>query len=468
MRFVRRSWTTGRSPRLIVAAVVALAATLGVSAAPATAGAATARDSERAQTEQLDQRDRTLVERAIDAPFTDVGIGPVSSTVKFWEARVAEHPEDTLSLTRLASAIMGTARDTGDLSLYGRAEAVLRDALAVNPSDNGAVLALASARAANHDFATSMTLAEQVLSRDPASKVARIAIADDNFELGNYEVAEQQLLELVNSLPDSVALSGRQAKLAAISGDNGSAVRFAAQALLGAADLDLRRSEAAFYRFQLAFFLYQGGHAELALDALRAGLSIDPGHLPSAELEAKVLVSLGRLSRAAAAYEAIIPRTPAADLHGSLANVYRALGRDQEADAQIKAGLDLGYVSLGTYPAERRHLAAFFADFDPPTAVIAAAADFETRRDVGAYDALAWAHFRNGDPAAAARYLDGALAQGTRSAPLLYHAGMIEHANGRARAARLHLAQSLRLDPRFDPIHAPIAKTTLAELRANA
>ena len=90
-------------------------------------------------------------------------------------------------------------------------------------------------------------------------------------------------------------------------------------------------------------------------------------------------------------------RTPAADLHGELAKVYRALGRDDDARVQITRELQLGRESLGQFPAERRHLAGFFVEFDPPTALEAATADFSTCKDIGAYDTLAWAEYVNGD-----------------------------------------------------------------------
>jgi len=419
-----------------------------VAAAPSAAGA----------------RPTPLVHRAIDAPYTDVRIAPITEARAFWQARVDARPEDALSRTKLASTILAQAKETGDLSLYPVAETQLRDVLAVSPTDESALLGLAGARAANHDFTTAMQLAEDVLTRNPYSKAARAAVADANFELGHYDLAAQQLDALAADLPDQSAIAGRRAKLAAIRGDTRSAINDAAQSLVAAARTDLRPSDAAFYRFQLAYFLYQGGEVERAHQALQAALRIDPTHLASLELEAKVLVSLNRREEAASLLEQLVARTPAADLHGDLAKVYRSLGEDDKAEQQAQLGLQVGYAALEQYPAERRHLAGFFAEFDPPTALTAAEADFTPRQDVGAYDALAWAYYVNGRYDDAARTLQGALAQGTRSATLLYHAGMIEHAVGNDAAARRHLGDALGLDAHFDVAQAPIAKATLSRL----
>src|SRR3954447_23583993 len=228
---------------------VAVMATFAIGASSATAASA---PKHRTPTSDV-------VGRAIAAPFTDVGIETIDESMAFWASRVAERPEDYLSRTKLASTILAQARETGDLSLYPKAEGVLHDALAINPTDEGALLSLSGARAANHDFAGSMAIAQDVLTRNPQSQAAKAVIADDQFELGNYADAERGLDALASKLRGSSALAGRRAKLSAIHGDNAAAVRYAADALLAAADLDLRPSEAAFYRFQLAYFLAQAG-----------------------------------------------------------------------------------------------------------------------------------------------------------------------------------------------------------------
>ena len=127
----------------------------------------------------LASRDATarppLVTRAIDAPYTDVRIEPIVNARAFWQARVDAQPDDGLSRTKLASTILAEARETGDLTLYPLAETELREVLAVSPTDESALLGLAGARAANHDFTTAKLLAEDVLTRNPSSKAARVA-----------------------------------------------------------------------------------------------------------------------------------------------------------------------------------------------------------------------------------------------------------------------------------------------------
>ena len=163
--------------------------------------------------------------------------------------------------------------------MYPKAEVVLREALAVNPTDEEARFSRSAAPAVNHDFAGSMAIAQDVLTRNPQSQAAKAVIADDQFELGNYADAERGLDALAPKLRGSSAGRGPARKLAAIHGDNAAAVRYAADALLAAADLDLRPSEAALTGSSSAHFLAQAGDASPALAALDAGLAIDPDHL---------------------------------------------------------------------------------------------------------------------------------------------------------------------------------------------
>jgi Flp pilus assembly protein TadD len=82
-------------------------------------------------------------------------------------------------------------------------------------------------------------------------------------------------------------------------------------------------------------------------------------------------------------------------------------------------------------------------------------------------DALAWTYYKNGRYGDARRVVAKALAQRTRDASLLFHAGMIHAKLGDRVTAQRQLAQALSLNPAFDPIDAPTAVATLAELGAH-
>jgi tetratricopeptide (TPR) repeat protein len=392
------------------------------------------------------------------------GYQPLEDTVELWQGRVEENPADRLSRVQLGQSLLGLARESGDLTLYERAERQLRIAAGDAPTDPSAQAGLAAALAAQHEFSAALDLLTRVQAERPDDDNLLAAVADAHLDLGDYDEAFAAVDELVDRLPPNPATLSRQARVAALTGRNDKAVEDAEEALRLSAAIGLRPSAAASMWFQLAFFQYQAGEVDDAESSVRSALTVDDGHLPSRELLGRVLVAQGGLDDAAALYEDLLATSPAADLHGLLAEVYEAQGRSEEADEQVELGLALAEEQVGRFPAERRHLAGFFADHDPVRFLELAEQDVAARRDVYGLDLLAWAQHLNGDTAAARETMEEALALGTEDAPLLYHAGMIEAAAGNDGDARDLLTRALDLNPGFDIGDVRLAVGTLASL----
>jgi tetratricopeptide (TPR) repeat protein len=396
-------------------------------------------------------------------PALPAGTRSTDEIVELWSTRVDSHPADYLSRVHLANALMVKARDTGDLELYEQAEAVARQALNLNPRYPSALLALSAARSAQHDFRSARDLADRVHEADANHSGALAAVADADLELGNYAAAADGYRRLAMR-ERSAPVVARLARLAFIEGRPREAVALSAEAVELARQAGLRGRSASFYSFQLAHHLHDSGEIDAAAAVLEDLLAGDPRHLGSRELLAKVRVSQGRLDVAAAVYEALLEQTPAADLHGALSAVLRALGDEERARRHEALALEVAAQTAGRFPAERRHLAGLYARLDPSRAVTLAREDLETRHDVYAWDTLAWALYNTGDHEAAAAAADRALALGTRSAELLYHAGLIRAATGDDVEARSLLTTALEINPRFDVVEAPRATAVLAAL----
>ena len=392
------------------------------------------------------------------------GFDPLDDVVATWRARVQETPGDYLSRTQLGRSLIGLAKESGDLRLYERAERQLRIAAAAAPHDAAAQTALASSLSAQHEFHAALEVLERVRAERPDDLGIQAAIADVHLDLGDYRTAFDTVDDVAKRYPDTVATLSRQARVAALTGHNDDAVEYARRNLIRAADFGLRPSEAAGMWFQLAYFQYQAGMVEDAEASLRSGLVVDEHHLGSLELLGRVLVAEDRLTEAAALYEELVATTPAADLHGLLAEVYDALGRHDEADEQVRQGLAVAEAQVDRFPAERRHLAGFFADHDPETFLRLMEDDVATREDIGGLDLLAWARYLNGDVEGAQATMGRALALGTQDAPLLFHAGMIDVAAGDVDRGRDRLEAALDLNPGFDLGDAATARSTLEDL----
>lgn len=441
-----------RFPALLLAAsiaVVGAAAAITTSAGPAPA------------------RPPSLPDPEVQARAA-TGAPPATETVRFWQQRVEAAPDALPDRKFLARALMTQAAESGDLSLYETAETQWREALRISPRSADARLGLGSARAAQHDFATTAQLAEQVLAEDPRSVSALIALGDAQFELGNYPAARATYRQLAARIPGTGTVFSRQARLAALDGDAARAVELVRAALVDIGDLDLKPADAAFFWFQLASYELGAGRVDAAARHLTQGLRVDARHLPSLELLARVRAEQGRLSEARHRYERLVATTPAADLYGLLAKVERATGHVDAARSDQAEGLALGRGQLTRFPAERRHLAGFFADADPAAALDAARTDYAQRQDIQSAGILAWAEFRTGDVNAAVGHSREALRFGTADAVLRIQGGLIEAAAHHDARARTLLRAGLAVRPHYDLDWAPRAAAALDRLERRA
>lgn len=393
------------------------------------------------------------------------GYEPLDEIADGWRQRVLDHPADTLNRTQYGRTLIALARETGDLAVYEQAEAQLRRAVAAAPGDPGAATAYAASLSAQHEFHAALEVLTAAAARTPDNPGIGVAIADTQLELGRYQDAFDGFDRLTRRSPNTAATLSRQARVAALTGRNDEAVELARRSLVATAGIGVRAGDAAGSWFQLAHFQFQAGQVDEAEASLRSALAIDPDHGGSSELLAHVLVSQGDLDAAAELYEQLVEDAGAADLYGALADVYELQGRDDEAAALVRTGLALADEQVAAFPAERRHMAGFFADHaDPERFLELMEIDITTRRDIGGLDLLAWAHHLTGDDQAALRVMDEALALGTRDAGLLFHAGMIEASAGDTDAARRHLEAALEVNPRWDPTDAETARATLDDL----
>ena len=90
--------------------------------------------------------------------------------------------------------------------------------------------------------------------------------------------------------------------------------------------------------------------------------------------------------------------------------------------------------------------------------------ELEVRQDIYAYDLLACALYKHGQPQEAHTAMQEALQLGTQDARLFFHAGMIWHRLGETAQARTYLQRALATNPHFHIFYADLAARILAEL----
>src|SRR5438067_2388730 len=200
--------------------------------------------------------------------------------------------------------------------------------------------------------------------------------------------------------------------------------------------------------------------------AYTRALDVFPDYYPALGGLGRVRAAEGQLAAAAGLYRRAVARVPQPDLVAALGDVHDAAGDADQAERQYALVEYMGEVAAAAGTTYGRQLALFYADHDrrPEEALRLARLEAAGRGDIYTDDTLAWACYRNGRFAEAARAAHRALRLGTEDAMLHYHAGSIAAAPRHERIAARHLRRALRLNPHFDLRQAPLARQALAAL----
>lgn len=384
--------------------------------------------------------------------------------VAFWEARVAENPDAYIELTNLGDAFVRTARYSGDVGAYERAEEAYRRALERNPDYFPAGNGLVSSLVALHAFDEALAIAEP-LAADGRNLVAVALVGDIHAARGEYDLAEQTYGR-VEQAGGGAPLLARRSQLAWVRGDVEAAIRLMREATAAADASGDFRENLAWFRYQIGDLEYRAGDLDAAESAFSEALRLqDDAYLALAGL-GRVAAARGDLDEAIGLYSRSVAIVPLPDTLTELGDVYAAAGEPENAQEQYDTVLFIGELAELNEAVYNRQLALFYANHDLQldVALELAQRELAVRRDVYAYDTLAWALYKNGRAGEAANAMQEALRLGTRDPLLLYHAGMIQDALGNRDEARELLRQALEINPVFDVLQAPRARAALERI----
>ncbi len=385
-----------------------------------------------------------------------------------FERRVKER-DDATDLAFLGRLYLIRARRTNDLGSYDQALAALERAVDVAPRYEDALTLLASTRYALHDFAAAAALAEELLAADPANLEARLVAGDAALAVGDITAARAAFEELAETLPGAPPIDSRRAQVAWLEGDVPRAVALAASAEEQAARSGARDVDLAWYRSFRGALAFDQGRIDVAATRYEQALEAFPGYPVALGGLAAVRAAEGRHADAINLYLEATAAVPDPEFLAALGDLYLVTGDPEAAEDQYATVEVIGRLGAAGGAVYNRVLALFWADHDRNVeeALRLTTAELELRRDVYGWDAHAWALYRNGRFDAAREASDEALALGTQDAELWYHAGLISAALGDSGRAARELRRALEINPEFDPIHAPAARTALAEVEGS-
>jgi tetratricopeptide (TPR) repeat protein len=371
------------------------------------------------------------------------------------------HPTEA-AWSRLGDALMQKARETMDLSYYGRAEAAYRKSLAINPNYANAQVGIAWVLSGRHEFEQSIEWANQALKAEPNRADAYGLLGDAATEMGDYDSAFEHYQKMLDFKP-GIASYSRSAHLLFITGGFKKASLLMSKAIGAGGAYPENR---AWCIAQMALLDFAQGAYLPAEQLLTQGLNETPNnyHL----LAAMGRVKAGRKDFPAAIeyYKRAQDIVPQHEVVVALGDLYTLEGRTEEANRQYALVDVLRKLNQANGVIGDFQMAQFLADHDKDLedALRLAETEYKTRPTVYGADTLAWCYYKNGRIPEARKYSSKALSQNTPEAMFLYHRGLILAKAGEIGEARKALYQALSQNPYFEPLGAVAAMEMVQEL----
>lgn len=386
------------------------------------------------------------------------------SLVASLQGRIRQNPKDFEAHISLANAYLQMVRETGDPTLYTKAEGLLDEAQKLNGRSAELFAARGTLALARHDFQAALGYGAQAQALDPQSARYHGIVGDAQIELGMYDEAIQSYQDMVDSRPDFDSYS-RVAYARELYGDPEGAIEameFALQAGSGTPE------NVAWAHVQLGNLWFTSGNLQEARKAYGLSNETAGDYAPALAGQARIAAAEGDLERAATLYNQAFNRMPLAEYAIALGDVYAEMGDTKKAETQYELVQNIDKLSRANGVNTDLEIALFNADHDMnlETSLEKARAAYEARPSIHAADALAWTLYKTGNYKEAQKYSSEALKLGTRDPLKLFHAGMISKSLGQNEQAQKYLQQAVDLNPHFSLLYSDEAAESLKSLEA--
>jgi tetratricopeptide (TPR) repeat protein len=359
-------------------------------------------------------------------PLTESEIRELDIT--YFTERAHRDPTGASDLAHVGALYLARARETGDPHDVLVAEKMARRSLRNRPERNGqGAQILQSSLLAQHRFDEALTLALAAHDAEPENAALLAAVGEIQMELGQYDSARVSFAGVKAALGDP-AVAPRLARWAEIEGQPDKARRLLHAALVTVQRLpEVPREQLAWYWLRIGDVELRTGNFSAADSAYRSGLAAhaDDYRLLSAIAHSALLQK--KWQRAITFGERAIAVTLDPATLGTLSDAYAATG-DSAKSNEYAHVLDVAVLKQpGAY---HRAWSLFLLDHDRHLATVARKIheEMRTRKDVYAYDLLAWSLHKQGRDRDAANAMAVALSQGTQDPQLLHHSAEITRA----------------------------------------
>jgi len=363
---------------------------------------------------------------------------------------------------RLGDALTLRSRATFDTALYRKIERVYLYAHQLDSTNASSLVGLAWAAGAAHRFEDSVAWATLALKGDPNLSAAYGILGDAAVELGKHDDAARNYQKMLDLRPDLGAYS-RAAHLMYLEGNVPRAMSLIRKAI-DAAGGDVE--QAAWSVAELSMMQCREGAALIAVKMVDDWLKKSPNNITLLNASGQAHMAANQDEAAIAALEHAAGLMPQHSTLAALYDLYFAAGRTQDAD-KISSRIEELHrqYQREQIQGSEGQLARFYADrgVKLDEAVRLAEAEYSHHRGAIPADTLAWAYYKVGRVADAKKLVPEILRRRVPDPAMLYHVGMLEAAMGDTTDARRHLYSAVSREPRFNPVHAPLAYAALGK-----
>jgi len=386
-------------------------------------------------------------------------------TIRLYQRMLERNSRDARTYYRLGDAYIQKARESGDVTYFTLAEQALRRALDIAPKLGGAVRHLAYVFYSRHEFDEAANHAKKAIDLDPADGDAFGILGDALSELGRYDKAEEAYNKMIQ-LEENLYSYSRLAGLKSTRGDPSSAMAGLEQAIKAGKTAKRPAESIAWAQWQLGSEYFALGNLNEAEASYLQSLETYPNYYRALAGMAQIRTAQKRYDEAIHFYQKAIAIIPMPEYAAALGDVFAKIGRPDEAKKLYDLVEYIGYLNTLNKVLYNRELAYFYADHDIKLkeGLELAKRELEYRRDIYAYDVLAWNLYKNGKLDEALNAIKEALKLGTKDAKLYFHAGMIYRRMGEREKAEEYLRRALSTNPHFHIFHADLAERTLREI----
>ncbi len=398
---------------------------------------------------------------------SDQGVGALTAgqttpqRIAVLQRTIGTHRSDPDLWAALGLAYYQRVRETGDPGFYGRADRVLRTAVALDRRNPAARVGQATIALARHDFRGGLRDARLALALAPRAVEAYPALVDALVELGRYGQAAHAIQRFIDLKPN-LASYARVSYFRELHGDLDGAVQAMGYAVSAGGE---NPENVAYVQSLLGDLEFVRGRAGAAASAYRRALSKVAGYPPAEVGLAQVESAGGRLGPAVRRLRDVVARLPLPQYIVALGETELAAGRRAAARRDLElVGAEERLLRANGVNTDV-DLALFEANHGSPSrAVRLGRRAWAQAPSVRSADALGWALTAAGRPRAGWGWARRALRLGSRDPSFLYHAGMSARDAGDRGTARALLRRTLSLNPRFSPLYAPRAARALRGL----